>query len=167
MTRASSSRRRAVRLAVVTAPLVALSLVPAVASAAPAGDAPGRDHPLGVANSLLIFLVAPVGAFLLIALLTLRPGSAPKAQRYRPGRDWSAAPAWSGVKPEGAAARALSAGTPHVPVMDGAPEQAHADTLADSLAERAPTDEGARPDLPPTGPVGGDPGRSGGSSGSW
>jgi hypothetical protein len=174
----ATSRRRALRAAVVTASLIALAAVPAAAMAGPLDDTPGKAHPLGLVNGLLIFLVAPVGVFLIVAVLTLRPGSAPKAQRYRPGKDWSAAPSWTGVQPPREAthqAPFAGAGEPvtlpaggrhaHVPVMDGAPHQEHADTQADHDAlghenDPAPVAETATPgdSSPPS---------TGGASGSW
>ena len=119
--------------------LLALAL-PAVASAAPLDDLPGHTSKFTIVDGFLVFGVAPVGVYLLIALLVMRPGTSSKAPRYRPGRDWTAAPSWSGLHPESPQAMPVLENA--LPVMDGAPDQANADSREDSgqdpAAERGP-----------------------------
>jgi hypothetical protein len=55
------------------------------------GDDPGQQ--LTVLENLLLFVVAPLGLFLLISLLVLAPSIA-KGPRYRPGLSWWAEPVW-------------------------------------------------------------------------
>jgi hypothetical protein len=87
--------------------------VPVLASAGPAlakikpddGEVPGPS--LGLGNTILLFVVVPIGAFLIIAALALLP-SALSRPRYRPGKPWDHDPQWIGgpAQPaaEGAAA---------------------------------------------------------------
>lgn len=56
----------------------------------------GAHRPLGLAAIILIFAVVPVGLTVLLTAIFLRPGSAPGATRYRPGRPWDAPPVWFG-----------------------------------------------------------------------
>ncbi len=139
-----------------------LSWLPALASAAPTDDLPGHAGTFTVVDGILIFGVAPVGVFLLVALVVMRPGSAPKAQRYRPGRDWTAAPSWSGLQPRQATGGPLALGDggredgQTMPVMDGAHDAGHSNPASD--APRGASDSPHRPD---------DAGRTGGASGSW
>lgn len=87
----------------------ALWVVPSTASAA-AVD--GQSVPLGTVSALLIFAGVPLGVFAVLALLTLRPGASQGAQRYRPGREWTAVPTWFGAEPRAAATMpALPAGS--------------------------------------------------------
>lgn len=144
-------------------------------TAAWADDTPGHAAPLGVVNGLLIFLVAPVGVFLLVALLTLRPWTSSTSQRYRPGKDWSAEPSWTGVQPAidgrsdeatagpgGSVTLPHTEGGHHTPVMAGTPHQEHASSQEDHDAEAA----GEHPPHPgPTAPH--PPTETGGASGSW
>ena len=148
----------------------------ALPAAAWADDTPGHAAPLGVVNSLLIFLVAPVGVFLLVALLTLRPWASSSSQRYRPGRDWSAEPSWTGVQPvtggvsdeasSGAGGSVLlphTEGGHHTPVMAGTPHQEHASSQVDHDTEAADHDSAAETPLTTPHP----PTETGGASGSW
>ncbi|MGH3744529.1 MAG: hypothetical protein ACRDTP_06685 [Mycobacteriales bacterium] len=173
MRRPSKPRRLAVRGAVLAAPL---SLSLALPAAAFADDTPGHASPLGVVNSLLIFLVLPVGVFLVVGLLTLRPWAANSSQRYRPGRDWSAEPSWTGVQPappalpdaassgeDGRVMLPHTEGGHHAPVMAGTPHQEHASSQADHDAAEAGHD--AEGETPPTGPH--PPTETGGARGSW
>jgi hypothetical protein len=81
--------------------IVAGVLVPFFASAGPAlaklkpddGEVPGPS--LGIGNTILIFVVIPVGAFLIIAALSVLP-SALSRPRYRPGKPWEHEPTWIG-----------------------------------------------------------------------
>ena len=75
--------------------------VTALLSAAPAfaddivgpseGAEPGDG--LGPAGTLLLFVVTPLVAYAVIALLVLLPGAV-RANRYRPAEGWSADPVW-------------------------------------------------------------------------
>jgi hypothetical protein len=49
---------------------------------------------VSVAETVLLFAGAPVGAILVISALVLGPGAA-RPPRYRPGRPWAVAPVWS------------------------------------------------------------------------
>lgn len=146
----------------------------ALPAAALADDTPGHAAPLGVVNGLLIFLVAPVGVFLLVALLTLRPWASSSSQRYRPGKDWAAEPSWTGVQPAARALPEASSGSDgsvqlphtegghHTPVMAGTPRQEHASSQADhdrDAADHDPESETTTTPHPPT--------ETGGASGSW
>jgi hypothetical protein len=90
------------RIAGRIAVLLAGVLVPLMASAGPAlaklkpddGEVPGPS--LGAGNTILLFVVIPVGAFLVIAGLALLP-SALNRPRYRPGKPWDHEPTWVGA----------------------------------------------------------------------
>ncbi len=143
--------RRLAQCATLALPTLLALALPAVASAAPLDDLPGHASKFTVVDGFLIFGVAPVGVYLLIALLVMRPGTSSKAQRYRPGRDWTAAPSWSGLHPEASQnAPALEGG---LPVMDGAPDAEHGDSREDAADGRSP-ERGAQRD-------------TGGARGSW
>lgn len=58
----------------------------------------GDPRPLGPVNEILIFGVGPIGVFLLVALITLRPQRSSGASRYRPGRGWGYGPVWFGTR---------------------------------------------------------------------
>jgi hypothetical protein len=89
--------RLATRLAVVAL----CAIVPVLVTAGPAlakvkpddGEVPGPS--LGLGNTILLFVVVPLGAFLLISALALLP-SALSRPRYRPGKPWDHAPRWVG-----------------------------------------------------------------------
>lgn len=51
-------------------------------------------------ETLLLFVGAPVGMFLLIAAVVMRPGTR-GGTRYRPGRGWDAPETWFGDQPAG------------------------------------------------------------------
>jgi hypothetical protein len=71
----------------------------------------GDPHPLGLVNTLLIFIGGPVGVFLILAFLCLRPQKGTAASRYRPGRSWSNSPEWFGTAdPVAPDAEAISPG---------------------------------------------------------
>jgi hypothetical protein len=57
------------------------------------GDDPGPQ--LNVLQSLLLYIGAPLGLFLLISLLVVAPSIA-RGPRYRPGLSWWAEPVWFG-----------------------------------------------------------------------
>jgi hypothetical protein len=77
------------------------AVLPLLVSAGPAlakvkpddGLIPGPS--LGIGNTLLLFVVIPVGAFLVIAALCILP-SALGRPRYRPGKPWEHGPEWVG-----------------------------------------------------------------------
>jgi hypothetical protein len=48
---------------------------------------------MSIVQTVLVFVGIPAGAFALIALVTLGPGSA-RAPRYRPGSPWEYQPVW-------------------------------------------------------------------------
>jgi hypothetical protein len=84
--------------------------VPLLASAGPAlakvkpDDGEVRGPSLGTGNTILLFVVIPVGVFLIIAALAVLP-SALSRPRYRPGKPWDHDPRWVGgpLDPNGAA----------------------------------------------------------------
>jgi hypothetical protein len=47
-----------------------------------------------VAESILVFAVAPLAIVLLIALLTLGPAARNRRPRYKPGQPWNHEPIW-------------------------------------------------------------------------
>jgi hypothetical protein len=57
------------------------------------GQIPGPS--LGVGDTLLLFVVIPIGAFLIIAGLAVLP-SALSRPRYRPGKPWEHEATWVG-----------------------------------------------------------------------
>lgn len=87
--------RAAVRAAVVAAGTAAVlaATSPVLAQTRDDGDEPGRQ--LNVLENLLLYVVAPVGLFLLIAFLVMVP-SIVGGPRYRPGLSWWAEPVWFG-----------------------------------------------------------------------
>jgi hypothetical protein len=106
--------RIATRLAVIAIGVV----VPVLASAGPAlakikpddGEVPGPS--LGLGNTILLFVVVPLGAFLIISALAVLP-SALGRPRYRPGKPWDHEPQWIGgpADPATAAGSSSSEGT--------------------------------------------------------
>jgi hypothetical protein len=91
------SRRTVRRIAVI----VSATLLPLLASAGPAlakvkpddGEVTGPS--LGTGDTILLFVVVPLGAFLIISALALLP-SALSRPRYRPGKPWDHEPTWVG-----------------------------------------------------------------------
>lgn len=174
-------RRTGLRAAALTLPLVVLFGWPATAYAAvaaPADDLPGHASSFTIVDGILVFAVLPVGLCLLVALVTLRPGSSPRAQRYRPGRGWDAEPSWSGPEPRqqaGATAAAIPAGEPVMPVMSGTPEAEHPDSGVESgSAGGVPGDipevegeSGVQPPGLPQQPAPDGSSTGGGARGSW
>lgn len=158
-------------------PLLLVAALPAAAVAAPADDLPGRTDSFSAVDGILIFGVVPVGVCLIVALLTLRPGTAPRSQRYRPGRGWHAEPSWSGPEPAQQAPEqvaTLPTGEPVMPVMSGTPETEHPNSpLEAGHAHEAPGDIPAvgaddQPDAEPTpGARHRGPTTGGGARGSW
>lgn len=85
---------------------VFLTAVPALA-ADPVGPSEGADPGagLGPAATLLLYVVTPVTACLLLAVVVLLPGAV-RANRYRPAEGWSADPVWFAGPPDPQAALA-------------------------------------------------------------
>lgn len=85
--------RRTVRR-LLTAGAAALTTIVVTAGPALAID-DGEVHgkPLGVGLTIAIYVLIPVGAFLLIAFFAALP-SMLKRPRYRPGRPWKHEPLW-------------------------------------------------------------------------
>lgn len=98
--------RVARRIAVVAvSALVPLLTVagPAMAQVKP-DDGQIRGPSLGVGDTLLLFVVIPIGAFLIIAALAVLPAALSRP-RYRPGKPWDHEPTWVG-EPDAPAAGA-------------------------------------------------------------
>ena len=88
--------RSATRLATVGAVCVTLCLTAAPALAADiVGPQEGHDpgDGLGLVAGVLLFVVLPLAALGLVALLVLLPGMV-GGNRYRPARGWAAQPVW-------------------------------------------------------------------------
>ena len=86
------SRRTVRRLLTLGATAVTSVVVAAgPALAADDGEVPGK--PLGTGETIAIFVLIPLGAFLVIAFFSALP-SMLKRPRYRPGRPWKHAPLW-------------------------------------------------------------------------
>src|SRR6266508_4316622 len=81
---------------------------PALAQKRDDGGEPGPQ--LNALQNLLLYIGAPLGLFLLIALLVLVP-SIVRGPRYRPGLSWWAPPVWFGA-PAGAGGAATAATSP-------------------------------------------------------
>ncbi len=97
-------RWAAARLAGAALPLLVAS--PALAdNGYPLGPSEGADpgRGLGVAATLLLYVVVPLVLITLIAALVWLPGVL-RAKRYRPTRGWQAAPVWFAGPPEPATA---------------------------------------------------------------
>ena len=98
------------------------ALVPLLVAAGPAmagvkpddGEVPGSS--LGLGMTILLFVVIPIGAFLVIGGLALLP-SALNKPRYRPGKPWDHEPVWVGG-PATDAQQAISA-TEYQPTAQG------------------------------------------------
>jgi hypothetical protein len=89
--------RFATRLAVIAigaAVPVLVTAAPALAKVNP-DDGEVRGPSLGLGNTILLFVVVPIAAFLLISALALLP-SALSRPRYRPGKPWDHEPRWVG-----------------------------------------------------------------------
>ena len=97
--RVKTALRLVFRLAAVSvgAALVLVPASPALARISDDGIEPGQG--LSALETFLIFVVAPVGAFLLIALLVMAPSIA-RGPRYRTDRRWAAQPRVFGVREE-------------------------------------------------------------------
>ncbi len=89
--------RRALRAGFVSAVVGSSMLVASPAFAGlnrDDGDDPGAS--MSTLKVVLIFGGAPIGLFLLIALLVALPGIV-KGPRYRPGKSWQGTPQWYGA----------------------------------------------------------------------
>lgn len=85
------SRGLVARLAAVCAAVtVSLVATPALANL---DDGEVRGKPLGTGLVILIYVVVPVGAFLVISFFAVLP-SMLRRPRYRPGRPWNFDPLW-------------------------------------------------------------------------
>jgi hypothetical protein len=73
---------------------VMLAATPALASYKP-DDGEHHGPALGAGMTILLFVVIPLGAFLVIAGLAVLP-SALSRPRYRPGTSWDHDPLWIG-----------------------------------------------------------------------
>jgi hypothetical protein len=76
--------------------------------------------PVNVAETILVFVGAPLAIFLLLALLVFVPGGR-KRPRYRPGQPWDHAPVWYEPHPH---ATGDHAATTHAALGSGAPAAA-------------------------------------------
>lgn len=103
------ARRLAVVSVCATVPLLATA-GPALANIKPDdGEVPGPA--LGIGLTLLLFVVVPIGAFLLISALAVLP-SALSRPRYRPGKPWDHEPRWIGGPADALPAAPAPAGEP-------------------------------------------------------
>ena len=108
-----------------------------------------------VVETLLVFVAAPLGVCLVLALLILIPGGR-KRRRYKPGQAWDYPPVWYEPHPEHGPAGGDHSGSHG----DGRPE---AQAIGSSLFPEHQAIEGgshgapaARPPQPvPAGPLGG------------
>jgi hypothetical protein len=73
---------------------------------------------VNVAETILVFVGAPLAIFLVLALLTFLPGGR-KRPRYRPGQPWEHAPVWYEPHPQGPNEHGGS--TAHAALESGAP----------------------------------------------
>lgn len=99
--------RRVARLLAVV-PAVLVTLAAGSASASPPEQ--WEDSSVSPLRAILVYLVLPVGLFLLIALLVYLP-SMRKGQGYHPGEAWRGGPEWFGG-PRGGVEAADRAGQP-------------------------------------------------------
>lgn len=53
-----------------------------------------------VAETILVFVGAPLAVFLVLALLTIGPGVRNRRPRYKPGQPWNHDPIWYEPHPE-------------------------------------------------------------------
>ncbi|MDQ1705783.1 MAG: hypothetical protein QOF18_2149 [Frankiaceae bacterium] len=84
------------RSRLVTAVVAALASVVVVATPALAlDDGEGKGKPLGAGLVIVIYVLIPLGAFLVIAFFSTLP-SMLRRPRYRPGRAWKHDPLWFG-----------------------------------------------------------------------
>jgi hypothetical protein len=86
--------RRLTVIALCTVVPILVTAGPALAKVKPDdGEMPGPS--LGLRNTILLFVVVPLGAFLLISALALLPSTLSRP-RYRPGKPWDHQPRWIG-----------------------------------------------------------------------
>jgi hypothetical protein len=109
--------RFATRLAVIAT----CTIVPVILTAGPAlakvkpddGEVPGPS--LGLRNTILLFVVVPIAAFLLISALAVLPSTLSRP-RYRPGKPWEHPPRWVGGPAD---AKAATVAAPSEPTARG------------------------------------------------
>lgn len=101
-------RRLGTLVLAVAVPLL-VSAGPALAGVKP-DDGEVSGPPLGIGDTILIFVVIPIGAFLIISGLSVLP-SALRRPRYRPGKGWEHDAIWIGG-PQPTAEPPADAGTP-------------------------------------------------------
>jgi hypothetical protein len=88
---------------------VLLAATPALANIKPDdGEHPGSS--IGAGMIILLFVVVPVGAFLIISALALLPSTLARP-RYRPGRPWDNEPVWVGGPGQDAPSSSTAPGT--------------------------------------------------------
>jgi hypothetical protein len=101
--------------------LAAGVVVPLVVLATPAlaklDDGEKRAKGIGVGEVLLVYVVIPVGAFLVISFFAVLP-SMLRRPRYRPGRPWNFDPLWFAGPDD--PDRALASAHPGVTAKGGA-----------------------------------------------
>jgi hypothetical protein len=77
------------------------TIVPVLVTAGPAlakvkpDDGESSGPALGLGNTILLFVIVPVGAFLVISALSLLPSMLSRP-RYRPGKPWDHPSRWVG-----------------------------------------------------------------------
>jgi hypothetical protein len=74
---------------------------------------------VNVAETLLVYLGAPLAIILVMAALIFLPGGAQRRSRYRPGQPWEHEPIWYEPHPENSAP-ADGHGTEHRALTSGA-----------------------------------------------
>lgn len=60
----------------------------------------GKLTGVTVAETILVFVGAPLAVFLVLAFFTLGPGVRNRRPRYKPGQAWTHAPVWYEPHPE-------------------------------------------------------------------
>src|SRR4051812_3940453 len=107
--------RIALRAAALLAAFAGWSVLAAPAYALDDGEVPGDS--LGPGLTILIYVVIPVGIFLVIAFFSVLP-SLLRRPRYRPGRAWNYDPLWFGGADD--PNKAVAAARPGVTARGGA-----------------------------------------------
>jgi hypothetical protein len=101
-TRETVSRaRRLVTAGLTGAATLLLTAAPAMADNYPLDRQEGADPGKGLspAQTILLFVVIPIGAAIVIGLIAWAPGAL-GSNRYRPAKGWSAAPVWFAGPPD-------------------------------------------------------------------
>jgi hypothetical protein len=107
----TTGRRALARLATISIG----AAVPVLTAVSPAlalhkDDGAYAGPSLGAGLTILYFVVIPLGAFLIIAGLSVLPSALSKP-RYRPGKDWEHGERWFGGPAEGGEPAAADGGT--------------------------------------------------------